>query len=489
MRKNLWILLLALALPRVIRCLYPALWVEDDQLLQTVFAKSRGLRPYADFSLAQMPLLEWLGAAYVRVAGASLRSMEWLNAAAIYATSVLTVLVGRRTVGQPAAVAGGLLFACSSLVFRYHLWAREFFVSALVLSAALVILSDRLSVRAQVWLFAALSVAAAAIKLTAAVSVAALLLFVAFGQRRKAHAATMAIATAAGMSIFAAWCYSNFGFEFVFQAFLFHFLKGTVDAGLGYAATILDVLVPLSALGAIALFIERPRERDLLLLAAMLGLLVVFYGLISPTAWGHNYLDLLPWIAMAAGSGLAWLIRESRRLSWRAGAGLALAAALLSIAPINGENASRGSVYGFGFVPRPEIAALAGALRAGTKADEEVVAPSFIAFEANRLQRLRFPENYGVMREGMRRVLGEGYWAARETFGRRNFFELINETSSYWNQQFVAATDVGGAVNAVILDSPIQFIPLVNAAGDALSARGFRVALTTAHYTLWLRPH
>src|SRR4051812_802380 len=94
-RLAVW-LLVALALPRIVRFAYPAAWIEDDQLLQAALATSRGLRPYADFSLAQMPLLEWVAGAYVRLVGPSLYAMELLNAVAIYSTSVLIVLVGRR---------------------------------------------------------------------------------------------------------------------------------------------------------------------------------------------------------------------------------------------------------------------------------------------------------------------------------------------------------------------------------------------------------
>ena len=38
-------------------------------------------------------------------------------------------------------------------------------------------------------------------------------------------------------------------------------------------------------------------------------------------------------------------------------------------------------------------------LRSATKPDDEVIAPSFIAFEANRRELIRFPETYGVYRE------------------------------------------------------------------------------------------
>jgi hypothetical protein len=53
----------------------------------------------------------------------------------------------------------------------------------------------------------------------------------------------------------------------------------------------------------------------------------------------------------------------------------------------------------------------------------------------------------------------------------------------------MASTAVGGGVNAVILDSTIQFLPLVDATDDALTQRGFAPTLRTTHYTLWVRSH
>src|SRR5947209_18312999 len=72
-------LLAALAVPRLVRLLYPSIWVEDDLLLESALATAKGLRPYLDFAHAQMPLLEWLAGAYIRLVGASHVRMEILN--------------------------------------------------------------------------------------------------------------------------------------------------------------------------------------------------------------------------------------------------------------------------------------------------------------------------------------------------------------------------------------------------------------------------
>ncbi len=485
-----WWLLVALLVPRVIRLIYPYVWIEDDPLLESALAISRGLRPFVDFNLPQMPLLEWIAGAYIKVVGASTYSMEILNGAAIYATSVLIVLVGQRAVGRAAAVLGALLFACSSLVFRYHLWTREFFVTALVLGAALIILRDTMATRRQVLAVGALLWAACAIKLTAAVSVAGLLAFMAIAQRRAWRAVAVALMIGLGLGLLAAFCYWRYGFDFLYQEFIFHFLKGTVTGTAMIAASILDVLLPLFVLGVIALARARASNLGVWLVVSVLGPLALFYMFLSPTAWGHNYLDPLPWIAIVSGAGAAWLIRECRRLSVPGLVAVVLVAvSLLRWTPIRNLNWSKDSVYGFGFVPRRELTEVASALREATGLNEEVVAPSFIAFEANRIQLTRFPENYGVIRAGEQEYLTHGFSAARQQFGRRGFYDLIKDTSAYQADQFESAVRVGGPVNAVILDSPLQWLPLVTATNDALLTRGFRAALKTTHYTLWLRAH
>jgi hypothetical protein len=483
-------LLVALAIPRIVRMLYPSVWVEDDLLLESAFAVSKGLRPYLDFAHAQMPLLEWAAGLYIQVVGASHVRMELLNGAAIYATSVLLFFVARRAFDARVATAASLLYACHSLVFRYHVWAREFFVSALVLGAMLVVLDDPGRSRRRILLASALLCAACAIKLTAGTAGAAICLYMAFGMPARARAAMLALTIAAGFGAFVAFCFWRYGDAFVFQAFLFHFLKGvdTEGAGPSYILSLLDVLGPLSLLGLWHVARNARWNHAAGLAAAVLVAYLLFFGVLSPTAWGHNYLEAWPLVCLLAGVGIVSLV-DATRTSWiGTAARIAIAAGcLLWITPIANESTLRGSVYGFGFVPRRELSAVAVGLRDGTGPADEVIAPSFIAFEANRLQAIRYPENYGVMKAGDELRRTAGFQVARERFGTRSFFDLINETSDIWNQEVIRAIAPGGRVHAVIPDSTIQLLPLVDASPAALSERGFNLALQTEHFTLWLR--
>ena len=82
-------LAIVLVVPRLARLFYPQVWIEDDFYLENVYLVSVGMRPYLDFLHVHFPVLEWAAGVYVKLFGASLVSLEFLNEAAIYATSLL----------------------------------------------------------------------------------------------------------------------------------------------------------------------------------------------------------------------------------------------------------------------------------------------------------------------------------------------------------------------------------------------------------------
>ena len=93
---------------------------------------------------------------------------------------------------------------------------------------------------------------------------------------------------------------------------------------------------------------------------------------------------------------------------------------------------------------------------------------------------------YGVYREAKAEYDRDGFFAARRRLGAADFFQLISDTRHFWTEQMRDAI-AAGKVPAVISDSPIQLVPLVLVPEDFLSSNGFRVALTTDHFTLWSR--
>ena len=142
---------------------------------------------------------------------------------------------------------------------------------------------------------------------------------------------------------------------------------------------------------------------------------------------------------------------------------------LVWIAPIINENWLHGAVYGFGFVPRAEISQLADALRAASKPDDDVIAPSFVCFEAGRRELIRYPETYGVYREAKAEYDATASSPRAAASAAADFFQLISDTRHYWTDQMRDAI-ASGKVSAVISDSPIQLLPLVLVPDDFLRA-------------------
>ncbi len=490
-RIGAW-LIVVLLIPRVVRMLYPEVWVEDDFYLESAWLVSVGMRPYLDFVHPHMPLLEWIAAGYLKLFGASYLSIELLNEAAIFATSLLTFSLARRICGRPTAIAASILYAYSSIVFRYHAYERESFIAPLLILGAIVALDDTMPAIRQAVFVALIFFLACSIKLTAVIAFPVMLLFIAIAHRRIAAAIISAAIFTLALAAFSALLYKLYGNEFIFQTFVFHFLKGRDTAGsiATYPTMILNVLVPLLVLGCWRVFADRPVSRGVILVLAIVAAEYAFYGVLSPTAWGHNYLEPLPFIAIVAATGATALVEaiQLRQQRWQqlaAGAAL-IVVSLIWIAPLINENWLHGAVYGFGFVPRAEISQLATALRAASKPTDDVIAPSFVCFEANRRELIRYPETYGVYREGKAEYDRDGFFAARRNLGNADFFQLISDTRHFWTDQMRDAI-ASGKVSAVISDSPIQLLPLVLIPDDFLSSNGFRPTTQTDHFTLWTR--
>ncbi|HZC47364.1 MAG TPA: glycosyltransferase family 39 protein [Candidatus Acidoferrum sp.] len=485
-------LILVLLIPRVVRMLYPEIWVEDDFYLESAWLVSVGMRPYLDFVQPHMPLLEWIAGCYLKLFGASHLSIEILNEAAIFATSLLTYALARRVAGRPAAIAASILYAYSSLVFRYHAYERECFVAPLLVLGAIVTLDDTMPAIRQAVFVALIFFVACAIKLTAVIPFPVMLLFIAVAYRRIAAAIASGVIFTIALAAFSAILYRLYGDEFIFQTFVFHFLKGR-DTGLStalYPRMILDVLVPLFFLGCWRIYADRIFNRGAILVLAIVAAEYTFYGMLSPTAWGHNFLEMIPFVAIVAGIGGVALIQAAatvpRQPTLLAGGAALILVSLIWIAPLINENWLHGAVYGFGFVPRAEISQIADALRAASRPGDDVIAPSFVCFEAGRRELIRYPETYGVYREAKAEYDRDGFFAARRHLGDADFFQLISDTRHFWTDQMREAI-TSGKVSAVISDSPIQLLPLVLVPEDFLTSQGFRPTTMTDHFTLWTR--
>ncbi|MDB5107871.1 MAG: hypothetical protein JWM69_812, partial [Candidatus Binatus sp.] len=277
-------------LPRVVRMLYPEVWIEDDFYLESAWMVSVGMRPYLDFVHPHFPILEFLAAGYLKLFGPSHTSIEFLNETAIFATCALTFALARRASSQSSAVAAALLLSYSSLLFRYHLYERENFLVPLMVLAAMVALDDSWPESVQGLLIGLLFFLACTIKLTAVIPLAVIVPFLVIVERRIVAGFAAVMVFIAAIGSLAVLLYWRYGSEFILQTFLFHLLKGRSPA-LEVAllpTMLLDVIAPMFLLGLARLFIDRAYDRGVLMVLAIVFAEYAFYGLLSPTAWGHN---------------------------------------------------------------------------------------------------------------------------------------------------------------------------------------------------------
>src|ERR1700735_4924161 len=209
-RVGAW-LIVVLLVPRIVRMLYPEIWVEDDFYLESAWLVSVGMRPYLDFVQPHMPLLEWIAAGYLKLFGASYLSIEFLNEAAIFATSILTYALARRVAGRPTAICASILYAYSSLIFRYHAYERECFVAPLLILGAIVTLDESMPAIRQAAILAAIFFVASAIKLTAVIAFPVMLIFIAIANRRVAAAVVSGVIFALALGGVAAVPFRLFG--------------------------------------------------------------------------------------------------------------------------------------------------------------------------------------------------------------------------------------------------------------------------------------
>jgi len=499
-------LLVTLLIPRLLRIAWPTAWIEDDFYMEAAWMVSVGMRPYLDFVHPHMPLLEWIAGAWVHVLGASHLTIEILNESAIYITSVLVFALGTRILSRQTAWCAAILYATSSLVFRYHLYERECFVAPLVAVAAMTILDDSASRIRRIAIVAIALACATLVKLTAGIAVIPILAYAAIVRRRWIDTVAIAAAISVTLGAFTLLCWLLYGNEFLFQTFVFHLLKGRDLMALPwlYPLAVLDLQIPMFVLGCAAIAMQWVRaRRGIGLIFSLVGAYWIFFGILSPTSWAHNYLEALPFITIVGGAGVTSTVDALFRLfqstanrgQFLVRAGLAIgtiAICLVWLSPLENENSMRGSTYGFGFISRTEISAISAALAQSSRLGDEVIAPSFICFEANRRELVRFPETYGVWRYARDLYDTQGFAAARRATAPKGFFDLIIETAHYWRDDMETAIK-SGKVSAVILDSPIQLLPLVipqrlgSDFDKTMSEAGLRPVGRTDDFMLWQR--
>lgn len=498
-----------LAIPRVARLAYPQLWIEDESYLNCAFLLAAGHRPYVDFPLPHLPALEAVLAAAFQVFPISIRTAEAFTQIAAFAGSVLVYAIGSLLTDRVEAGAAALIFATSPLVWRYHVFEREVFLVLPVLVATwLALRAPESQGRRDGHAIAlgALLAVALSVKLTAVSYVGSFFLLFAMARRQRRMAVVLLATTATLIAVEVIALWAAFGSPFLVQVFVFRLVHAGFPSSVHQVSEFRNSLDLALAVGAVGIVVHAAAGgvRRLALPALALGCAFVLLVLLNPAFWPHDGIELLPWLALFGGGvmvnagralrrpgGLGKTARAARR---RAFAALLAAVALLTFAiPLQHPDWPNGlaNQLGFGYRERAEIARTAAYVRDRTAASDRVAMPPIIAFEANRLELVPYPELAGTMMEIEQQLenrgLVETVW--HSTLRGRLFWDEVASSSERWLPALAGAIAEHRAA-AVINFSEDDLFPvrLIDVPDQTLGRFGYEAGFSTEHYTVWIAP-
>jgi len=442
---------LLLAVPRIVRMAYPALWVEDSFYLYAGDLVSKGVMPYKEFVHTQYPGVEFLLALAYKMLGPSTRTAELATQVFAWMGSMLVLVLGTRMKNRRTGLLAAFLLAFHSLLFRYHLCERELF--ALVPAIALMWLVFEGSLKGyRAAGFFLLACFGLSFKLTFTLPCLASVLYLLWvGRRRDAVAAALLAGAAVVGVTLLLWLL--FGEPFLWQALLYHFAKGANVHGLLQRINVprlcLDWALAVGGPAVLFLSLDRDSPRAETEPARTLPIAWVIpegvlFTAFSPNLWPHNYLSVLPGLCLLSA---LWLDRVFRREHWQGdgrllyhkGLKCALPLVLLfTVVPLRNHQWERGSVHGFGFMSRGESQEMARIVQRAASAQQRILVPEYLAVDAQRRllldDRMEAAGAIGRFRD---LAAEEGLLNACETMKREDFWVQTEAAQSHWRPEAV----------------------------------------------------
>lgn len=479
-------------LPRVLRLVYPYAWFEDPFYLYGAYLVEKGWVPYRDFNHVQLPGAEYLLSALYSFFGTSYRVAEIFTQAVVYANTWLIYLAGRELCGRTAGMFAAVIFSCSSLVFRYHVWERELLVLLLVTAVFCLLLRweklDRLRSSVLGLIFAA----GIFIKLTTVVPLAAALLFIAVVRKE----AKYALVTGLSALVFTLLAVSSFFWlagpeNFFIQAFFIHFVKGLTSysrfAALLYPLYTMDIT---AALGILGVFFWKKKFPPAAWYPALVLLVYwAFLAFVSLTVWPHNFVYFLPFLSLSGGVFLAalyemaWIRRQFLLPFSLAAAALLL---LASVVPLKNANWVMGGAYGFGYIPRKDVTEISAFIRENTAPADLLLLPQHIAAESGRetviSETMDTPGLIGWVEEkrknkaGLREILGMAKF--------KTYTQMTREVSELGWRSAASLLKQGKIKYVVLTTVPADNCPFP---AQYLSSLGYAPARRFGGYEAWGR--
>lgn len=433
----------AIAVPRIARIAYPELVIEDDFYLQNAFLVSAGDRPYLDFTLNHFPLLEYALAGLIRIFGPSVGLAEYVTQACVAFNTAAVLIIASRLCDRRAGLAAAALYSCSALVFKYHLFEREFFTSACMAAGLycwLFMRSSRLGPALTGCLFAL----AAILKLTSGVFFCAIVLWAFLLKRRRECAWMLAVFVSllAGCTLL---CVALYGREFIFQVFIFHFMKGcrSLPGRIECFVENTDFTVFAGLLGFF-FYRARAHAESWNLIRLLTAACPVFFVFFSSTVWPHNLLEMLMFSSLLGGAYIRTLPgvlaavvgkpapRIKSSVGMLAGAA-AVAGVFVFVQPwtIEGADKRMSNTYGFGFVARRDISEAVQFVAAHTRDCDYICCPvPLIAYASARRKLIHYWESAGVELWVQRQIARDGLWRTWRRAAAIRFVDLISTVSS-----------------------------------------------------------
>ena len=492
---------IVLVLPRMLRIAYPQVWIEDESYLNGAFMISQGGQPYIDFPLPHFPLVDILLAGVFFIFGASIQTAELLTQSVVFACSAIVFALGKRLGGIVCGITAAIIFAFSSLLFRYHVFEREIYLLLPILAANWLALdlcgtrkgSKSLSVCIGILLWMAIMC-----KLTAVAHITAVLSFVAIRSKRKYEVVMIGFTVVMLSSVTFTSLYGIYGEPLLVQVFLFRICHAgfyTLTERIELLRQTMDVSLVLGLFGGITALWNR-QWRTWVLPLCQVGCVVFFMVILNHTLWPHNVIELLPWLCVFGGQFVSSMVKDAmrnRKLSWRTGISAAVVVLLLIfvIPLINahwGDQPKR--VYGLGYMPRKEIADMADYVRMHAPVETPVVVPPIIAFQANRIEWIPYPELAGTIMELQAQVNRKGLLGAVQscTISERDFWENVAMSRRSWLPQ-LEQDIAAGRVPLVINFSPHELFPvmLFDFPDTYLQRHGYQLGHVTPSHRAWIR--
>ncbi len=478
--------ILVLLLPRIARIAAPNVQIEDPNYIYGAYLMTLGQQPFHDFAQPNPPFLESIIALLYKIFTVSHRVPEAMTALAYFMTAILIWRLGSLWFSESAGRWASLLFSLHYLVFRYHLFERE--VYATLAGATGIYLLARYPEKLHIGFLAGCAMGIGfACKQTALIQFLAVFFVYVFFYHKFKSASAFAAGFTFVFSLLTGGYALIYGPDYLRQTFWFHLIKGVVAPWYikaSWTAWGLGFLIPLAA--ASLVYVSFRHRSPVWLLLSLTGADIVFFWWVSGAFWPHYLLSTLLPLTILSGIPIAKWIHVNDFHPHRSNQFASLAIALLISLVLSWFNPfaliGRGAVesYGFGGTRRSEVEKCAALIRKQTEPSQLIISDPFIALEAHREKVVKFKDNWGLVL-WMNQLISQGQYKQEvKNTAHETFADIRKMSRKYW-LPMVKEQLYSGNVGAI---EPNYELPL---APDFMRKLGFKQALKTEHYDIWIK--